>query len=317
MDPTVGGDLDQPVTPLQFIVWQASQGPRKALLPFFRRLLPRLESILYETPEEVIGGILPDFHGTAEEFLFFQRECCPSYYQMPQSTRVAVATKAAAGVWSAPHLPELIRMMLGKDQLNVDDVQEIHESDLGSITLIHSIAHKIGTSLAELHIFKSRDLIETITALYKSWNAIFCELVTLRVDVHLITDFSSPLSSFLQGYLNYCDIHNCNADGCNNALKIWLTDLQTHGLDLEDFGRIEKQLTDDQDIKKNYECDFANEYMASRRLISLFYGPSPDAWHLWWSEFSDDYFEGFWDLVERQMEVMAGAWPEDVPYRMS
>jgi len=46
-------------------------------------------------------GVLSGFRGSSEEFKFLQQHYCPSYYEMPQETRIAVASKAAFGVWDA------------------------------------------------------------------------------------------------------------------------------------------------------------------------------------------------------------------------
>jgi hypothetical protein len=104
---------------------------------------------------------------------------------------------------------------------------------------------------------------------------------------------------------------------CNAALKIWLADLQTVGVDLDEFGRIEQQFYNSGYISKDILYRRRIEgHVARERLINFTYGSSPDDWHIWFSESTDAFAGDFWNLIERQAEVMPGAWPEDLPYKM-
>lgn len=229
-----------------------------------------------------------------------------------------MASTVAYGFWGACP-PGLIREMLGKDHLNVEGMQEVHNTSFGPLTLVHSVAKKVGDSLARMYAEKSRECVEERTPLYRSWNDLFREFVVAGIDVHRNVGCRSPFSMFLEGYMGYSCIYDRIMENCDIALKVWLTDLQTFGLDLEELGRTQKQLMDNEEVDQTYHVHDFDPFPGrgvTRRLISIFYGPSPSDWRLWWSGLSDLYFEDFWHLVERQTEVIAGAWPEDTPYKM-
>ena len=100
---------------------------------------------------------------------------------------------------------------------------------------------------------------------------------------------------------------------CDAAVKMWLGDLQTTGLDLKIFGQTEESLFNSGYSDKTLSYKWVYGWL---RLINFTYGSSPDDWHLWISV-STDYLVGeFWCLVKRQEEVMPGAWPDDLPYKM-
>jgi hypothetical protein len=48
-----------------------------------------------------------------------------------------------------------------------------------------------------------------------------------------------------------------------------------------------------------------------QRVIGFAYGHSPEDWNIWLAEASDAFVGQFWDIIERPVEVMPGAWPEE------
>jgi hypothetical protein len=303
-------------TALSLLLWSGSESSlQRPILPALRCLLRRSDEIVYETEEETINGLLSGFHGTAEEFTFFQRECCPTYYQMPQSTRVAVAARCASGYWDTYDMPELVRSVIGKGPLSADSLQVECLSEGGQeITLVHSIARKIGASLARLHHGEKweRDVKDKQRLLYEAWNIFFCDFVAANIDIHHVVGRKTPFSAFLSGYFRWCDHVEVAPSACNTALRIWLTDLKSVGVDLEDFGRAEKDLYNSRAIGKDYHvCSWVG---GNHRLINFTYGTSPHDWHLWISEKSDLFAGEFWDMIQREEEVMPGAWPDDIAY---
>jgi hypothetical protein len=170
---------------------------RSPILPSLRCLLARSEQIIYETPEETVNGILSSFHGTAEEFIFLQQECCPTYYQMPQWTRVAVAASCS---WNAHHMPELIRTALGKDPLSVTNLQTegLSRCYRNGTTLVNTIAKHIGESLASRTLLNKHE--EKQKLLYEAWNAFFFEFMAAGIDIHHIAGQQTPFAAFLCGF---------------------------------------------------------------------------------------------------------------------
>lgn len=144
----------------------------------------------------------------------------------------------------------------------------------------------------------------------------FCELLSTGIDIHNIVQWSTPFLSFLGGFFSLPPSTYSNTTSSYNvALRMWLGDLQAAGVDLNQFGQKEKSLFDSETLNR---CILIHQgrYSGFIRLINFTYGPSPDDWHLWVSELSDDWFEDFWGLVEEQEDVMPGSWPGDNPYKM-
>jgi hypothetical protein len=316
VDHSIPDDFHPSRTALHHLLWSGSaDGFQRPILPALRCLLRRSDEIVYETAEETIDSLLSVFHGTAEEFTFFQRECCPTYYQMPQSTRIAVAAQCASGFWDTYDMPELIRYVIGKGPLGADSLQvECLSNDGQKITLVHSIALKIGASLARLHHDKKWEFNDKDKQrlLYEAWNILYCDFVAANIDIHHVVGNKTSFSSFLSGYFGWCDYVQVAPSTCNAALKIWLADLKSVGVDLEDFGQAEKDLYDSGAIRKDY--DVSSRAGGNHRLINFTYGTSPHDWHLWISEKSDLFAGQFWDMIEREEEVMPGAWPDDIAY---
>lgn len=323
---SIAGNFSQPTTPLSYLVWSGSVGGEQGhpLLPSLRILLRRSEE-LYETPEETIGGILSEFHGTAEEFLFCQQRCCPNFYRMPQWTRVAVAARAASGVWDAYHMPEMIRTVLGESVLGAEMLQKewASENYPATVTLVHSVAQKLGRSQAGMQRCHSTarkpfqgskefeaswtecDEFKRQIKLCESWNCLFREFLRAGIDLHQIVDGKTALIAFLQGYFYHDKRPKNESSACVMALRSWLTGLKAAGVNLNRFGRKEVKLWKSGNVQREISC-INGEWI---RLINIVYGAYPSDWNLWFSECSDSYAGDFWDLIEWEVEAMPGGWP--------
>jgi hypothetical protein len=331
---SIGGNFSEPVTPLCHLVWSGSVGGKEGhhLLPSLRILFRCSEETLYETPEETINGFLADFHGTAEEFHFCQQRYCPDLYQMPQWTRVAVAARAASGVWDTYHMPEMIRTVLGEGAFGAKTLQQEWPSEnyarkVTRATLVHSVAQKIGGSQAEIQrchnparkpfhggkkfeaSWIERDEFRKQEKLYSSWSCLFREFLIAGIDIHQIVDGKTPLIAFLRGYFYHQWGRTRNErSACVTALRSWLTDLKDAGVELDRFGQKEVTIWKSENIRREV-LSVSENGVRWRRLINIFYGAHPSDWNIWLSEFSDSYAGEFWDLFEQEIEVMPGSWP--------
>lgn len=325
---SIAGNFSEPVTPLSHLVWSGSMGGGQGctLLHSLQVLLRRSEEF-YETPEETINGFLADFHGTAEEFRFCQQRCCPNFYQMPQWTRVAVAATAASGFWDAYHMPETIRTILGESELGAGMLGQVWNTERypKNVTLVHSVAQKLGTSLAELQLChrpvqkpfqgpKGSEALcircnkfERQMELYKSWSRLFHEFLLAAIDLHQIIDGKTPLISFLQGYFYRLKRPKTESSACVIALRSWLTGLEAAGFSLNGYGRKEVKLWKSGNVQRILEICAKGRI----QLINVVYGASPSDWNIWFSECFDSYAGEFWDLIEREVESMPGSWPEE------
>ncbi|KAJ5885422.1 hypothetical protein N7495_009932 [Penicillium taxi] len=299
----------------------------RKLLPSMRLLCPS-EDMIYETPEEILRGILSDFHGSAEEFLFFQRQFCPTFYDMPQWIRIAVAARTTSGIWDANHMPELVRTILGNKPWNSKDLQsETSWRWWTQMTLVHCIAMRIGGSraaLEKLQRSKGRDRKSTLKGEknskselgkeykeaikhYESWNALFCDFLREGAEPHHVVGGMTPFLTFLGGFIYWWDFNDCVMGGWDDAIQAWIKDLQAEGIDLQNFGKMEEQVW-----KKGLaERDvFWRRNWGWQRVIGFSHGPNSENWSLWLSERSDCYSREFWEIVEQPVTVIPGAWPE-------
>ena len=317
---------------LGHLVWSRSMGGvTSSLLPSFHAFLNHMPDVIYDTEEEVLEGVLNEYHGTAEEFPFLQRELCPSFYSMSQGTRTAVAIEAASGHWDACHLPETIRAILGPDPLTVEVFQlekQLKHAGYGErTTLVHCVSKKIGQNLAMIQRreymlgFHRNSVFEeshfgVARSIYALWNGLFREFMGIEADMHRVVDGITPFLSFLVGYIKWVELERFSVTAWKTGFREWLKDLQAIGVDLQKFGAKEKRiwakkLTESE--RQHFSLDLQNSVDPldpwPRPLIGFDYGPSPDDWDIWVSERSDHYAGEFWEMIEMEPEVMPGAWP--------
>ncbi|KAJ6022447.1 hypothetical protein N7460_012842 [Penicillium canescens] len=312
-------------TALRHLVWTGNMFSRESrhLLPSMRLLCPS-EEMIYETPEEVLGGILSDFHGSAEEFLFFQRQFCPTFYDMPQWVRIAVAARATSGIWDANHMPELVRTILGAKPWKPENLQlKTSWRWWTEMTLVHCIAMRIGGSRAALEKLRMRRAstlngrrggtlefekeYQEALSLYEAWNALFRDLLLAGVDLHHVVGGMTPFLAFLGGFIYWWDFNGCAMGGWDIALQAWVTDIQTGGVDLQKFGQMEDQLWKNGLTERDV---FWRRNWGWQRVIGFSHSRYPQDWALWLSERSDDYSGDFWEMVEQPVTVIPGAWPD-------
>ncbi|KAJ6189715.1 hypothetical protein N7519_004623 [Penicillium mononematosum] len=333
VDSSIAGAHPNLETPLHMLVFCGTLGLGKGqlLFPCLRLLLRYAKESTYEdTPEETINGVLSRFRGSSEEFKFLQRHYCPSYYEMPQEIRIAVASKAAFGVWDAYHMPDLIQTMLGPDPLTAKELQleGPWRFDSKNTTLVHCVVRKIGATQAALqgshpwkkqvrHQSRSRgpslynNMREGYYDLYKSWNKLFMGFLQAGVDLNNIVDQQTLLLAFLEGYTDWLDISKCQMSSPSEALRKWLTDLKSAGVDLQKFGEIEDSMWKMELIRRDIG-PWDGENSGCHRLIGFSYGPRIDDWSVWLSPKWDNFIGDFWSLIERPAETMAGGWPGEL-----
>ncbi|PKY03247.1 hypothetical protein P168DRAFT_305556 [Aspergillus campestris IBT 28561] len=314
---------------LGYLVWSGSMsGLTSPLLPSFRAFLCHMPDVIYDTEEEVLEGVLNEFHGTAEEFAFFQRELCPSFYSMSQGTRTAVAIEATSGHWDACHLPETIRAILGPGPLRAEDLQLekqlVHVGYRDRTTLVQCVSRKVGQNLAMIQReeylsgFHRKTFVEEYPpgparSRYTSWDGLFKEFMGIGADIHQVVDGRTPFLTFLVGYLKWVEEPKYCVMSWKTGFRVWLKDLQAAGVDLQQFGAKEKRIWEKlpDRVREYLSQEFQYYYyeLWLRPLIGFSYGPSPDDWDIWVSEKSDYYAGEFWEMIEMEPEVMPGAWP--------
>jgi hypothetical protein len=102
----------------------------------------------------------------------------------------------------------------------------------------------------------------------------------------------------------------CQISSPNEALRAWLTDLKSTGIDIQEFGEIEHEIWKS-DLNRRDLGSENGDNPGCHRLIAFSYGPYVDDWSVWLSPEWDNFIRDFWKLVERPVETMAGEWPSE------
>ncbi|KAF3004681.1 hypothetical protein E8E14_003573 [Neopestalotiopsis sp. 37M] len=126
--------------------------------------------------------------------------------------------------------------------------------------------------------------------------------------------FSTPFFAVLIPDSWYPYHYECSRDlqkKIRRSMLCWLQDLQICGVDLEQFGKIEKKVFRKHKILKERWYPF-NQWM---QLSDFKYGPDPEDWMLEWDSVAEDYAGKFWYFVEEQLQSpeLPGAWVDSLP----
>ncbi|CAI7653058.1 unnamed protein product [Penicillium viridicatum] len=310
------GQSNLPVyTALHHLVYYGLSGRNsRSRIPAMRALLPHLD-ITEDPTENNVPLLLAIFHGHGKDFLFLQQNCCQFFYELPLSQRIRVAVKVADTLWFLLPTPELIQTIIGQDILEAEVFQyECYTVHIKRMTtLVHLAARIMGCM--QLH---SQDdstiygLMEEPKLLVSLWGSFVQRSLHTHVNIHQYVDGMTPFLEFYWGYHDSEVVPEDQKYFFGLALKVWLRTLQEAGVDLELYGRIEERIWKTEWIpRESHQLpDYHRLKGATKaRLIGFSYGPSIEDWHLWVSEPSDSLAGEFWDLIERPVEVMPGAWP--------
>ncbi|KAL1964098.1 hypothetical protein VTN77DRAFT_7516 [Rasamsonia byssochlamydoides] len=100
-------------------------------------------------------------------------------------------------------------------------------------------------------------------------------------------------------------------------LTLWARELRDAGVDLMWYGQQEKLLhargSVDPEVNLYYIDDRMMISRKTVRLVGFRYGPSPEDWHAWFSNWRDEFSGEFWNMVEMKEHAdpelqMPGAW---------
>lgn len=274
------------------------------------RVLLQYIDVTYETAEDAVEYALSDFVGTPQEFTLLQQHYCPSFYQLSKRVRIKLAIQIIHNHLSSYFEPELIRTIIGMDDLAAADINGIHPSCTIQSTLIHIIARKTGTCQRCL---QGLDHIQRKQLACDSYVDLLRELLRLGADAHTVVDNMTPFQAFLQGYFGESTLPQFQTgnDACNSAIQTWLGNLEAVGIDLAVYGETEQYNWMNTASRREFNgWDIEEQANDTQRVTGFSYGTSPADWHMWMAEPSDPFVGQFWEMVERSMEEMPGSWPE-------
>lgn len=144
------------------------------------------------------------------------------------------------------------------------------------------------------------------------------------------TAFSAIIVGTLLSLYNW-DGHEAKNDWIyqlNTALRNWLEDLSIAGVDLTEYGRIEKAIFSSLNAsEKSYItlCGFVVQIppcwprakrwdyyqIAHIQLESFTYGPKPTDWSYVWDYPTENFSGEFWDMIDNMSLKVPGSWVED------
>lgn len=285
------------------------EGDIPSVLASMRVLLQYID-VAYDTAEDAVEYALSDFHGTVQEFTLLQQHFCPSFYQLPKRDRIQLALRIVNGSFWSHFEAELIRTIIGIEDLAAAGINEIPFSWTTPSTLIHSTASKIGNCQRCLQLpGHTRGKQQACD----SYSDLLRELLRLGADVHAVVDGMTPFQALLQGYFSLLTpsrFQNGN-NACTSAIQTWLGSLEAVGIDLAVYGETEQCNWADKASRREFSgWKFEEEANHTQRVIGFYYSTSPKDWHMWLSEASDPFVGQFWEMVERPVEEMPGSWPE-------
>ncbi|KAL2855654.1 hypothetical protein BJX68DRAFT_231018, partial [Aspergillus pseudodeflectus] len=153
------------------------------------------------------------------------------------------------------------------------------------------------------------------------WRQMLRDASVAPADLHQVssTMCETPLVTFLRGWgLALTHLRRCQWS-FTPALRKWVSELQALGVDLEEYGELERELHRNGDVDLELELGidqgidfFKDAKPVSKwfkfRLLDFTYGPEPEDWFIWVTNPLDEVVGQFWRMVEREVEVMPGTW---------
>jgi hypothetical protein len=213
-----------------------------------------------------------------------QQEMCFSWADLDLEKRVWLC------MWT--YNADLTRLFLGPGPLQKDHF-DIPSSETGGRYLFSQIAKAIGRSRR----WKDGDV---------SWQAFLHEAIALNAHLLIYRQRESPLAAFLDSlWLDHTQIGRSE-----QPQLYWLQSLQRAGVDLVEYGRLEKSLLSDAHSQQTIRIfDRIFCLYGQVRIINITYGPEPEDWHVWFSWPLDEWSGDFWYMVENpELFDIPGAW---------
>lgn len=271
--------------------------------------------------------LLRHYEGSGESFNRFRRSVWPDqeYYHSEfhvQRMRVAISLGTGAPI-TPTQTYRMIQYALSHPEYSMPKL-DLSISDNFGTTLLHCLAEAIGCFQGTVQAVEWHELVRHVLRKASSH----------ETELHLPCrsqgpDYETPFIRLLQGALG-CKLfqpidrrsstQRCLRN-CQAALVLWLSDLQSCGVDLMSYGREEQLFLHQSNSKRDIRTKLHScWYGAPLRLIDFDFGATPHEWRLYWSESTDVFAGEFWSLVEphdntfgaKSLSTMPGSWPSEI-----
>ncbi|GIJ83297.1 hypothetical protein Asppvi_002116 [Aspergillus pseudoviridinutans] len=315
-DPTVRDGIGQ--TALEFSTyyrWMADPQNLEDLdrtVNLYRLLLTDNEDVLLEKPESTFVGRVW-FQGPPGALRLIQESLFVNYASLPIELRFRRAMSLEAWNFGSPG-PEMLRVAMGGDSI---DSTAYHLTDEDGTTLLCKVVALMAVDIAhsrEDNISGWREILrEALQA-----GADLCQISTQHGYSH------TPLMMSFDFYAVHLGGIRRARYNFHQILQRWALELQAAGVDLAAYGAKESALWKSGAVDSSFKVfmwslrkdpfyhNQSEEYgeWLEVHLFSLSYGPNPEDWHVWFDNPVDEVVGEFWEMMEREEEIMPGTWVE-------
>ncbi|KAL3292678.1 Ankyrin repeat-containing domain protein [Colletotrichum asianum] len=115
--------------------------------------------------------------------------------------------------------------------------------------------------------------------------------------------------------LQRCRERRWMMQGMSRAMQFWLEDVQSAGIDLEEYGKRELAIYLKSSCTLRHRRGFGmagpTSTLHNMRLVSFEYGPRPEDWYLVWDPDAYEFAGEFWNLIENPPLRIPGGWVDD------
>lgn len=185
--------------------------------------------------------------------------------------------------------------------------------DQFGFTFLHKLAQCMGSDLSR----EEKDAGH-------EWRPLLRDAIAASADPSKVTVIDglmlTPLVAFIRYYIwNWKAIRRARYD-FNPALRTWASELKSAGVDLEEYGTKESASFDESGLwhriyvgplrHRSLGYNYKEEDFFWFRCWKLTYGPEPEDWTVWVTNPIDELVGKFWEMVEREEELMPGTWVE-------
>jgi hypothetical protein len=229
------------------------------------------------------------------------------YAALPLSVRFQRTMQIEVSFALGP-TPEMFQILIG----GRIEPEAYRMEDEDGETLLHKITECIAF-----------DFAWEITRNTDGWRQMLKDAGEALADLQQVSStlWETPLITFLRAWGQALEWHRpYEWSSFVPALRKWVSELQAVGVDLEEYGELERELHRNGDVDTQIELSAALAEMnfftetdppAERlkfRLLDFTYGPEPEDWFVWVTNPLDEFAGQFWRMVEREVEVMPGTW---------
>jgi len=252
----------------------------------------------------------------------YQQTTFPAYFQLPIRDRLQISRLAVHKAWDGyPVILQtetfkyLIQPQLCLTESHIIESVGVGYSILGSAAFAFGFASTFKDDASQTQ----RNMAEWEVLIRDAVGCTMNLLHPIEAYCHGCWELTPLLALYIGGAVNSLDksgtsLHvNKAMSAASWNLVRWLRILQSCGVDLCVYGRVEKEILSTNKVTRGIFLDWCPYYCTPYlRLISIDVGPRPEDWRIWWADEYEIWAQEFWDMVESmELELpIPGSWVE-------